>query len=850
MTLFRLLSWPYLRRHLLRWTLTLAGIVLGVAVFVAMHSANRSIFNAFNQTIDRIAGATQLQVTAGEFGFGESVLETVQAVPEVGVAVPVIEAAVETTTAGQGSILLLGIDMTGDRSLRSYDLTDADEAIIDDPLVFLARPDSLIVTKEFAERNDIGVDGRVTLWTIEGEKAFTVRGIMSSEGLAQAFGGNLAVMDIYAAQYILGRGRRFDRIDIRAKDGVPVERCRAAVGRALGPGFEVAAPSARGNHFEALLQSYSATTSISSLFASLVGLFIIYNSFAIAVTHRRSEIGILRALGATRRQVQRLFLIESILAGSLGSAVGVALGLLGALTVARYVSVILQEAGGLAQRVTDLAIEPAVIGMGVTVGIGTSVLAAWIPARDAARVDPVQALQKGKYQVLSTGENRRRRRVALAFVTLSVICLVFSNSKPVFYAGYILMILSGLLLAPTLTLWLSRAGRPILRRLMPAEGTLAADSLVQAPRRTSATVAALMLSLAMVLGFRGVAQSFYTAFEGWMDGAMSPDFFVAGSANLTRLDITFPGELAPIIAGVEGVDQVQLVRAARVVIRGIPAMVFALEMNKDARTTARVPVAGSLDEMNRLTAEGRGTIASESFAFFRSMKMGDVVELPAPEGLLRLPIVGIVRDYSDMQGSLFIDRSVYSRWWADDTASHARVYVREGQDVAEVCQRVLDALAGRHRLFILTNHELREWGMGIFDRWFGMTYTQIVVSMLVAVFGIVNTLTITITDRRRELGVMQAVGGLRRQIRRTVWIEAIAIGVIGSILGIGLGAVNLYYTLGLAKRDLGGIDLTYIFPVGFALLMLPTIVFAAFVAALGPGESAVRGTLREKLEYE
>src|SRR5215472_2648019 len=157
MMLLRLLTWPYLRKHLLRWTLTVAGIVLGVAVFVAMHTANRSVFSAFDKTIDQIAGATQLQVTNGEFGFDESILERVQSVPEVGVAVPVIEATVETKVPGQGSLLVLGIDMTGDRSLRDYELKDADDAIVDDPLVFLAQPDSLMVTREFAERNKLEV---------------------------------------------------------------------------------------------------------------------------------------------------------------------------------------------------------------------------------------------------------------------------------------------------------------------------------------------------------------------------------------------------------------------------------------------------------------------------------------------------------------------------------------------------------------------------------------------------------------------------------------------------------------------------------------------------------------------
>src|SRR5262245_25234339 len=163
MMLLRLLSWPYLRRHVLRWTLTLAGIVLGVAVFVAMHSASRSIFKAFDKTVDEIAGATQLQASAGGFGFDESVLEKVQSTPEVGVAVPAIESTVETRVAGEGSILILGIDMTGDRSLRDYDFNDADEAIIDDPLVFLAQPDSLIVTKEFAARNALSVNSKIPL---------------------------------------------------------------------------------------------------------------------------------------------------------------------------------------------------------------------------------------------------------------------------------------------------------------------------------------------------------------------------------------------------------------------------------------------------------------------------------------------------------------------------------------------------------------------------------------------------------------------------------------------------------------------------------------------------------------
>jgi putative ABC transport system permease protein len=850
MMLLRLLSWPYLRKHMLRWTLTVAGIVLGVAVFVAMHTANRSIFSAFDKTVDQIAGSTQLQVSAGEFGFDESILERVQAVKEVGVAVPVIEATVETKIPGQGSILILGVDLTGDRSLRDYELQDADDAIIDDPLVFLAQPDSLMVTKEFAERNKLEVNSKIPLLTVDGEKRFTVRGIMRSAGLAQAFGGNLAVMDIYAAQHELGRGRRFDRIDLRANDGVTVDQCQAAIKTALGPSFEVEPPSSRGRHFEALLQSYSSAMTISSLFALIVGMFIIYNSFAIAVTQRRSEIGILRALGATRGQIQRLFFLESIAAGVVGSASGAGVGIAMASVITTYMSTVLEQTAGFTQRVTEMVVDPRLIATGMAVGFVTSVFAAWVPARNAARVDPVKALQKGKYQVLSAGENRRRRWMALFVFSASIGCLLLSSSRLFFYTGYVLMIGAGLLLAPALTLLLAKTLRPVLKRLLPAEGTLAADSLVQAPRRTSATVAALMLSLSMVVGFGGFAHSFYTSVGEWMDSALNPDFFVSASANLVARAITFPGEMAGVIEQVPGVEQVQLVRNARVPFRNIPVMVIVVETEKVSKTVHRVPIKGTTEEMDRLTAAGKGIVVSDSFAEIHGLHMGDPVELPSPSGLLNLPIVGIVRDYSDMQGSVIIDRSLYTKWWNDETANVARVYVKKGEDVAAVRQRVINALAPHQRLLVLTNREVREWILKLLDQWFALTYNQIAVALLVAVLGIVNTLTVSITDRRRELGVMQAVGGLRNQVRRTIWIEALSIGVIGLLLGTGLGAINLYYNLGMVRRDLGGIDLDYIFPVAFVAFMIPTILAAAFIAAIGPAESAVRGNLVEALEYE
>src|SRR5205809_1720003 len=190
LTLLRQISIPEYRKHLLRYSLTLAGIVLGVAIFAAVRSANTSLRLALRDTIDQISGKAVLQVTAGQAGVPEQAVDDVRSVPGVRAAVPVIEAVVRTTDARQGNILILGVDMAGDRSMREYSMEGQDETV-SDPLIFLAQPDSIIISREFAARNSLKDDDAIQLVTALGHKNFTVRCIMATRGMAKAFGGNI-----------------------------------------------------------------------------------------------------------------------------------------------------------------------------------------------------------------------------------------------------------------------------------------------------------------------------------------------------------------------------------------------------------------------------------------------------------------------------------------------------------------------------------------------------------------------------------------------------------------------------------------------------------------------------------
>lgn len=850
MKLLRLVSWPYTARHVVRSVLTVAGIVLGVAVFVGMHTANQSVIRGFQRTLTRVAGATQLQVTSGDGGFPEDVLERAQGVEVVAVAVPVIEATMETGELGEGNLLVLAVDMTGDRSLRDYDFDSADEALIEDPLVFLAQPDSVMLTSDFAAKHGLALDSRLALNTVEGPRTFVVRGLMKSGGLTSAFGGNLAVMDIYAAQQVFGRGRTFDRIDVMLREGVTVERGAEAIRAALGPGFDVSPPSSRGEQIESTLSVYTTTVNISSVFALFIGMFIIYNAFSIAVTQRRNEIGILRALGATGGQIRGVFLLESLIGGLVGSALGVVAGLALARAMAVNIGGMLEGIYGLSQQPAELEVSTWVLVVAVCLGLVTSVLAALAPARAASHVDVVHALQKGGQHAIAPQVSARRHRVAAALAAIAVACLASGRMWWLFYLGYASTILCVLFMSPTLALWLVRGLRPVLRWIRPVEGTLAADSLLQSPRRTTATVAAVMLSLAQVIGIGGIANASYASIVDWVSTALNPDLFVTGSANISVRTFRFPPQMGDEIRGVEGVDGVERVRSVRVNVRGTPVLVVSVEVADIARRSPRTPVQGEMADMYARTARGEAVMISENLSAREGLSLGDVVDVPTPTGVLTLPIAGVIVDWSDQLGTIFMDREVFVRAWQDDSVNVFRVYLKPGASEVVVREGLRQRFAGERRAVVLTNGELRRYIMQLTDQWLGLTYVQLAVAVLVAILGIINTLTVSIIDRRRELGVLQAVGGLRSQIRGTIWLEAVTIACLGVVLGLALGAVNLRYVLEVAHRDIGGMRLDYLFPWTLALALVPTMFGAAWVAALAPGESAVRRSLVEALEYE
>jgi len=335
-----------------------------------------------------------------------------------------------------------------------------------------------------------------------------------------------------------------------------------------------------------------------------------------------------------------------------------------------------------------------------------------------------------------------------------------------------------------------------------------------------------------------------------MDQALNPDLFITNSESITERSFRFEQSLAPEIAAVPGIDEVQPVRTARIVYQGTPVMLVAADTERISHRVRMRVVEGDPATMYARVSRGEGVVLSDNFAQLRRLRTGDTLEIMTPSGPARFPVLGIVLDYSDQQGTILMDRRVFARLWNDSTVNVFRVYLENGASRAAVRDELLRRFGSRMRFFVLTNDELKAFILRVTDQWFGLSYVQILVAILVAILGIVNTLTVSIADRRRELGVLQAVGGLRAQIRHTIWLEAVSIGVLGLILGFALGGAQLYYILEITRRDVAGLALDYRYPLEIASILVPIIAGAAFLAALGPAEGAVRGSLVEALEYE
>ncbi|MGD0908613.1 MAG: FtsX-like permease family protein [Candidatus Acidiferrales bacterium] len=838
--------------HRLRVVLTTLGIALGVAVFFAVRTANATLLDSLKVTVERLAGKSTLEITAGETGFPEAILDAVRSTPGVQIAEPVIEVIANTAFKDEGNLLIMGVDTTGDQQLREYQF-DRSQTQISDPLVYLAQPNSILLSRSFADRHGLRIGDTLPLFTSHGRKDFTVQGLFKPVGMGEVFGGNIAVMDVYSAQVVFGRGRNFDRIDLMNSPDTAVETVQQRLRERIPDGLEVVRPEARGQSLENAVTAMRVGMLVTSFISLLVGIYIIFNSFTIAINQRWKEIGILRAVGVERRNICGMFLCEALVMGAIGSLVGIAGGYYLAALASKVMGSIAASIFGVVSTPQPSQLHLNLVLLSFALGVACSLGGAWFPARSASYLDPISALHnvEARQQESVLGWARVTLGGALLLLCSLLIQLSPARAGMTFQFAYAALMLLGLtIVLPKLVQWAARALRPFMDFAGGSEGALAVDAMIQSPRRISATVGALMIGLMFVFSTGAYIQSYRHMIDRWTSRLLNADLFVATSALLRSTTYHFSEELGQRIAALPGVKRVDNVRFTLIPFQGDSAAVAAVEMGGFLERAGGAIEDGNEKRARELLPQGDGVLVSKNFSTRWKIGAGDRLHLNTPSGALDLPVLGLMEDYRSDKGTIFIDRALYKKYWNDDAVDFVEVSLKPGENATAVKREIEKLTSGSEHALVYTNAEFRNWISGLVDQFFVLDDMQLVVAVLVALVGIVNTLIISVSERSREIGILRAIGGLRSQVRKLVLLEAVAISIVGVFVGAIAALINIQFMSHTVSMVLVGYTVPFYFPWILVSCTLPAVVVVSLVAAWLPARRAMQVQVIEAIGYE
>lgn len=897
MPVYRLLAVRYLLQRWDRAALVVASIALGVATLVSARILNQCIEAAAQDTTTPGAGA-ELYVTNGEAGVLRSVAEDLRAadLPGVKSVQPLVFDRVTLPDLDNRVAVLVGAEvstqlLTADNPLkakvelkadplkpqlwalgaafRSGDFQKAGQLWDRLPtlLVMLSKPiyddwmrttggDKPFVMRyatrnveclpvgwvEFAGDSPLAPMGKNFIGMSLGQ---AVRVVRPAPPLA-ALGGGLGAA---AADALFPP--KVNRVDIFLEPEADRDAAAAAVARVLNHRADVRTPEMQRRGTQEVVSGLQIGVLTCSLGAMVVGLFLVYNAMAVTVAERRTDVGILRSLGATRWQVVVLFAVAAAFLGFIGAVLGVPLGvLLAELTLSQFRAEL--ESMFLNPEASPARLSWGNAALAVLAGVATAVFAALVPAVQAANDDPAHVVRrtaggaKGVWRVA-----HRAACAALVLAGTAMVLLRHELPPRVGGVGGMMTVLVGLLLAAPIFIGLvATLLQPLVRATCPFAIRLALDNLSRAPGRTGVVIGALGAGVALMFQTAGVGRSNEEPVVTWISQAVQADHFVF-SGNMTAASSSnspMPSAVGRELAALPGVEYVMCIRYYRPEYNGTVVYLIALDAREYARATRERVPTGMPDLEKFLALPGTDDVlVSENFLARHNAKVGDEITLAGPNGPVRLRITGAVRDYSWSRGTIFMDRARYAKLFGDDLIDMCHVFVKGDPPGGEA---VLERYAADRGLFLTGRDSLRKFLSELISRIYVLAAMQQIVVGVVAALGVVTALLISVLQRKRELGLLLALGATPGQVLRSVLAEAFLMGVFGTALGVLIGLPMEWYVLKVMFVDESGFNLDLLIPWKATLGIAAASITLATAAGLVPAWRAVQTRIPEALQYE
>jgi putative ABC transport system permease protein len=842
----------------LRTALTALAVVLGVAMISGTYVLTDTIDKAFSDVFQTASQGVDVSVTGAKpSGFGsdqgsppidESLLPKVQGVDGVRVA--------EAGVFQQVSIRDKKGDSIGAGGAPNFISSNSEPPFNAFRYVEGAPPrtaDQTALDQKTADDEGFKVGDKVTVVGLPGAKTYTVSGVAKFGTESSLAGAAVAITTLPEAQRMAGYQGKIDSISVAADDGVSPTELKTRVADALR-GDAVAVRTGKeeadrqANDLQDQLSFLQTGLLVFAGIAVFVGAFVIYNTFSITVAQRTRELALLRTLGASRRQVLRSIVLEALVIG-FGAAV---VGLLGGLLIAQGLQALFKAVGADLPD-TGSVIKSRTIIVALLVGTVVTVIASLAPALRSTRIAPVVALREGLVE--QRGGGRIRTAIAVLLGVLGVALLLvglFGNASGGSAAGLmglgaLVVFLAVAMLSPLLVRPLAAlVGRP-LQAVFGITGRLARENTLRNPGRTAVTAAALMIGVALVAFVAIFAAGLRGSIDKSVDGT-----FPAGNLIVVNQDGFTPisEQAATAVRDVPGVDNVAAVRFASAKVQGDTGTTPVIGIDTGAATSLYKAdwKEGSAATFGQLGDDG--VVVDTNSGVGKGKKVGDTLVLTTPTGeQVTYTIKGLLDagDFSLLGGGIVVPNDRLSRDFNVKGDAFIFVDFADGANTAQTRAAVDKTLATRFpNAESQTREEFKDSQNAQLTPLLVLIYVLLALSVLVSLFGIVNTLALSTYERTRELGMMRAIGTSRRQVRSIVRQESVITSLIGAVLGVVLGVL---FAL-LISRPLADEGFTLTFPIGTLILLLVLAALFGVLAAIGPARRAARLDVLRALAYE
>ena len=827
------LPFRYLFGRKLRSFLTTLAVVFGVMVVFAVNMLLPPLMSAFEASDLGVTGQVDMTVTSATGApFPADVLDTVAQTNGVAEAAPAFHTQV-ALPAGENvpTFDLIGLDPTRAETVRFYHISDGRFLNDDDTL-------SAVVSQPFADAVGLRVGDKFSVPSPNGAAGFTVVGVFAAPT------GNQLLVPLQEAQDLFNANGKLTALDVIVTAGADREAVEQALQEKLGTGYNVGSVAANS----AFSQSLQLSLVIFNAFGILtlfMGAFLIFNTFRTVVVERRRDIGMLRAIGATRGTITRLILVESALQGVIGTAIGLVLGYLLGLALIAGLQGLLDQFFRV--RLDNIVVPPEAVILAVTLGIGMTILAGLFPALSAGRLTPLAALRAEEPPVTE-------RRVSIStligagLVALGVVGLFLGNSTLVM-VGSVLILTGLVLLAPLLLNPIARMLDPLVRWLFAREGLLAQGNLKRNPGRASVTMSALLIGLAIVVGLASLFTSINAAYAERARKSLGADILLLpANFGIWTGDVGVGEEFQQRFSQIDGVGDWAGLSYAPAKVGNITAQAIGFD------PVAYPKVAGiSFDKGDDSAyaelSTGRTAIVSGLFANSLGLKIGDSVKVQTPSGQQSYRVVGVGSDYLGTKlNTLYISQENMAADFGTSDDVIVMANLEPGADSAAVQANIKSLLQGYPQLTLHWGADVVAEQVRLQDQLFIFYYAVMAALMIPSALGLINTLTINVLERTREIGVLRAIGATQGQVRRVVVAESLLLAMAGTAIGI-LAGLALGYALTTLVGDVA-YSTDYFFPFAGILFAIALALILALLASLIPARQAARVKIVQALQYE